>query len=95
MSDEFILMNSLRRKENMYGPEEGGYVHGTNSSLLPLLCKRVFIAEEFGVCAPIHFSLLLYCTLNGSTDIGWSIKNVQNHMRLYGIPDIFYGPPDR
>ena len=51
MSDEFILMNSLRRKENMYGPEEGGYVHGTNSSLLPLLCKCVFIAEEFGVCA--------------------------------------------
>ena len=26
--------------------------------------------------------------------IGWSIKNVQNHMRLYRIPDIFYGPPD-
>ena len=26
--------------------------------------------------------------------IGWSIKNVQNHIRLYGIPDIFYGPPD-
>ena len=26
--------------------------------------------------------------------IGWSIKNVQNHIRLYGILGIFYGPPD-
>ena len=59
-------------------------------TLLPVYRSDVIRSLRLSVVAVrkgVITSLSLYVT-------GWSIKNVQNHMRLNGIPDIFYGPPD-